>query len=111
MATKIYNRTTPDGEQVMIKFGYADRNNEYYSSFADASKQNSGEGASYAAFVASADDTNPCWEWHKDLEFTERPLTAEEKKKFEGRYFLLIYIIEGINGGLFYTAKPDTSNL
>ena len=81
---KILTKTTPNGREIMVKFGYADNNGEYYSNFADASYQNFDRGASYAAFVALArPDIIPCWECDTIAPFMDRALTAEEKKKFE----------------------------
>ena len=90
MANKIYYLPQPDGTQIMIKFGYADHNGDYYTLFADASKANSGEGATYVAFVASVkpdnNDTNPCWKIDAMSVFMDRALTAEEKQQFENGY-------------------------
>lgn len=87
---KIYYEPLGDGRQFMFKFGYTDHNGEYYSNFADVSKANSGKGASYAAFVAfespDNDDTNPCWSIDTWTAFMDRPLTAEEKMKFENHF-------------------------
>ena len=88
MATNIIKRTMPNGRQIMIKFGYADNNGEYYTRFADASYQNFDRGATYAAFVShSHPDSLPCWEMDEEYGFEDRALTAEEKKWFEKNYF------------------------
>ena len=88
MATKIYKRTMPNGRQIMVKFGYADGNGEYYTRFADASYQNFDRGATYAAFVASArPNTIPCWEMDEEFGFMDRALTVAEKEAFQKKVF------------------------
>lgn len=85
---KIYKRTMPNGREIMIKFGYADGNGEYYTRFSDASYQNFDRGASYAAFVShSHPDSLPCWEMDEEYGFDECALSAAEKKAFE-KYYL-----------------------
>ncbi len=80
-------KTTPNGRKILIKFGYADGNGEYYSRFADASYANFDRGASYAAFVASAEpDTLHCFECDTKAEFKDKALTPAEKAEFEKNY-------------------------
>ena len=89
MATKIYERTMPNGRQIMVKFGYADNNGEYYTRFADASYQNFDRGATFAAFVASAKpDTIPCWEMDEEYGFRDRALESWEKSDFVEDYLI-----------------------
>lgn len=97
LANKIYYLPQPDGTQIMVKFGYADNNGEYYTQFADASKANSGKGATYTAFIASVepdnDDTDPCWEIDSRLIYKDRALTAEEKTDIENCYMEQVYLL------------------
>ena len=89
MATKIYKRTMPNGRQIMVKFGYADGNGEYYTRFADASYQNFDRGATYAAFVShSRPDSIPCWEMDEEYGFRDRALESWEKKDFVEDYLI-----------------------
>lgn len=85
MATKIYKRTMLNGREIMVKFGYADNNGEYYTRFADASHHNGGRGASYAAFIAYPADI-PCWEMDEEYGFEDRALESWEKSDFVEDY-------------------------
>lgn len=101
---KIYNVLQNDGTKWMFKFGYVDDNGEYYSNFADASRANSGKGASYGAFLALADDADPCWEFDElaaeygvSVSFSDRELTEDEEIKFLLGYH--IHLMKILHGG------------